>query len=251
MNKSESIANLAAALSKAQGQIKGATKDTENKFFTSKYADLASVWEACRSALSSNELSVIQVNDYEGDVGLVIVETILSHSSGEWIMGKLAMRPKDATPQSIGSCITYARRYALSAMVGVAPEDDDGNGAEGIPPGAKPFDRKAPQKTAATRETKDYNAPYVPPAPQPDPEVEKSFYEDDALLKMKECATVVELTKMFNSIPGDYRRPGTKVFTAFKDRREELMTPANDGDLTKPVAEGASDQIEQDYGIKL
>lgn len=130
MIKSEQIGKISAALSKAQGQIKGAVKDAANPFFKSKYADLASVWEACREALTANELAVTQVNDVS-DNGSVIVETMLSHSSGEYITGRLAMTPKDTSPQGIGSCITYARRYALAAIVGVAPEDDDGNVAGG------------------------------------------------------------------------------------------------------------------------
>lgn len=126
MNKSESIAALAEALAKAQGMMKGALKDVTNPYFKSKYADLSSVWEACREALSSNGLAVVQTNETDD---AVVIETVLLHSSGEWIAGRLRMIPKEPTPQGVGSCITYARRYALAAMVGVAPEDDDGNEA--------------------------------------------------------------------------------------------------------------------------
>lgn len=128
-NQSESIAALAAALAKAQGEIKGAAKDTANPFFKSKYADLASVWEACRAELTKNGLSVIQTTD-DGGNGITVVTT-LAHSSGEWIRGRLTMRPVKDDPQGVGSAITYARRYALAAIVGVAPEDDDGNAASG------------------------------------------------------------------------------------------------------------------------
>jgi hypothetical protein len=62
---------------------------------------------------------------------VVIVETMLAHSSGEWVRGKVAMKPVKNDPQGVGSCITYARRYSLAAIVGVAPEDDDGNQASG------------------------------------------------------------------------------------------------------------------------
>lgn len=130
MQQSETINELAAALAKAQGHIKGAAKDTNNPFFKSKYADLASVWEACRSALSDNGLSVVQTT--AGDnAETVTVETQLNHSSGQWIRGSLTMKPTKADPQGMGSTITYARRYALAAMVGVAPEDDDGNAGSG------------------------------------------------------------------------------------------------------------------------
>jgi hypothetical protein len=127
MQKSDSIGKLAAALSKAQGQIKGAAKDSENPFFKNKYADLTSVWEACREQLSNNELSITQLTDEAEDS--IIVETVLMHSSGEWISGRLAIKPVKADPQGVGSAITYARRYALAAIVGVAPEDDDAEAA--------------------------------------------------------------------------------------------------------------------------
>lgn len=127
--QSEQINELAAALAKAQGAIKGAAKDTANPFFKSKYADLASVWDACRTQLTANGLSVIQTMD--DSQGGVTVVTTLAHSSGQWIRGRLTMKPVKDDPQGIGSAITYARRYALAAMVGVAPEDDDGNAASG------------------------------------------------------------------------------------------------------------------------
>lgn len=126
------IGKLAAALSKAQGQMKGAAKDADNPFFKSKYADLASVWEACRKALSDNELSVTQVVD-SNETGMFL-HTILMHSSGERIEGCMPIQfSEKTTAQQIGALITYFRRYALSAIVGVAPEDDDGNEASKTP----------------------------------------------------------------------------------------------------------------------
>lgn len=119
---------LAAALSKAQGQIKGAKKDADNPFFKSKYADLASTWDACREALSANELAITQVPDMID--GILHLRTTLHHSSGETISGTMIMQLSDkANAQQLGSLITYYRRYALSAIVGIAPEDDDGNSA--------------------------------------------------------------------------------------------------------------------------
>lgn len=128
MQKSESIAALAAALSKAQADMHGAHKDKSNAYFKSRYADLMAVWDACRKPLSDNGLCVIQTTLHT-DGELVSVETTLAHSSGEWITGVLSMKPAKADPQGIGSCLTYARRYALSSIVGIAPEDDDGNAA--------------------------------------------------------------------------------------------------------------------------
>jgi len=129
MNKSESIAGLAAALAKAQGAMKGAVKDSANPFFKSKYADLASVVEAIRAAFSANGLSYIQTVE-PSDKDEVRIETTLLHASGEWIScGVLSLPVSKHDAQGFGSALTYARRYSLSAAVGVAPEDDDGNAA--------------------------------------------------------------------------------------------------------------------------
>lgn len=132
MIKSEQINELAAALAKAQAMIKGAVKDANNPFFKTQYADLTSVWDACRDALTKNGLSVIQCPE-QSDIGGIAIETTLLHSSGQFITSRYVMPVKNSSDaQAVGSAITYARRYALSAMVGVAPtDDDDGNNAAG------------------------------------------------------------------------------------------------------------------------
>jgi hypothetical protein len=127
VNHSEQINEIAAALSKAQAVIAAAVKDKTNPHYKSDYADLASVWDACRKPLTDNGLSVAQAaSTTDGRVG---VTTMLMHSSGQWLSDSLVMKPTKDDPQGVGSCITYARRYALAAMVGVAPADDDGNAA--------------------------------------------------------------------------------------------------------------------------
>ncbi len=131
MQTSDSINELAGALAKAQGEITGALKDSANPFFKSKYADLASCWDACRGPLAKNGLSVFQVPEMT-DLGLTLVTT-LAHSSGQWVRGSLPVHPKDDTPQAMGSALTYARRYALTAVVGIAQVDDDGNAASARP----------------------------------------------------------------------------------------------------------------------
>lgn len=128
MNKSESINELAAALAKAQGQMEGAKKDSENPYFKSKYADLASVVEAIRGPFAEHGLSYVQLPlPAEGD--WVQVETVLMHSSGQWISSIVDVPVAKGDAQGYGSALTYARRYGLSAICGVAPEDDDGNAA--------------------------------------------------------------------------------------------------------------------------
>lgn len=121
------IAKLAGALAKAQGQMANAVKDTQNTFFKSRYADLASCWDACRKPLADNGLAVIQLPTAQQDT--VTVTTILVHESGESIAEALTLPVKEQTPQALGSALTYARRYGLCALVGIAPEDDDAESA--------------------------------------------------------------------------------------------------------------------------
>lgn len=127
MNKSEHLNELASAVSKMQGELKPAKKDSKNPFFKSNYADLSSVTDACREALAKHGLAVTQVTS-ETEHGLVL-HTVLMHSSGQWISGEMPVRPVKNDPQGMGSALTYARRYALQAIVGVAAEDDDGEAA--------------------------------------------------------------------------------------------------------------------------
>lgn len=147
MKTSETIGELAEALAKAQGLVTGASKDAENPFFHSKYADLASIYAACRKALTDNALSVVQAPStsftgepetytYKSRSGeersgvrvptTVTVATRILHPSGEWVEAETSAMLPSADPQAVGSAITYLRRYGLAAMVGVAPEDDDG-----------------------------------------------------------------------------------------------------------------------------
>ena len=124
--QSEQINELATALSRAQGELTPAIKDNSNPFFKSKYADLSSVWEACKSPLAKNGLAIIQTMDMQN--GQSVLLTTLAHSSGQWMRSCLPILNEKGNAQGLGSAITYMRRYALSAMVGVTcDEDDDGN----------------------------------------------------------------------------------------------------------------------------
>ena len=128
MNHSESIAKLATALSIVQGKLSHAKKDSANPFFKSKYADLESVWDACRSLLAENGLCVMQ---FPGEFleGCMSLNTILAHSSGEYIKQTMEVPVTKLDPQGAGSALTYMRRYALAAVVGVVQADDDANAA--------------------------------------------------------------------------------------------------------------------------
>lgn len=129
---SENIDTISAALAKCQASIKGAEKSTDNTFFKSSYADLASCWAACRQALADNALAVVQMTDVLAD-GRLALKTKLVHSSGQWFESVYPISPIKSDPQGVGSALTYARRYSLCAIVGVAPagDDDDGEAAHG------------------------------------------------------------------------------------------------------------------------
>ena len=152
MKHSESIALLAGALAKAQLQIEPASKNATNPHFRSHYADLASIWDACRGPLNTNGLSIVQF-PCDGDVGRTGLCTMLLHSSGEYISEVVTTRSQKDDPQGLGSALTYLRRYALAAVVGVtATEDDDGNAAS-TPANAR-VNAPAPR-------------PYIPPPVSP------------------------------------------------------------------------------------
>jgi hypothetical protein len=128
MEQSEQIDKLATALAKAQSEVEGAKKDSANPHFKSKYADLASVWLACREALTKNGLAIIQ-GPGRTENGVMSMTTQLVHASGQWVRETMSIPLQKQDAQGYGSATTYARRYALAAFVGVSPEDDDGNAA--------------------------------------------------------------------------------------------------------------------------
>ena len=115
------------ALAAAQAQMGKAIKDSTNPAFRSKYADLASVMDACLPALNANGVAVYQPT-IDDDTGR-FVETILAHESGETIRCRVPLIVQKNDMQGYGSAVTYARRYGLMCMAGIAPEDDDGNAA--------------------------------------------------------------------------------------------------------------------------
>lgn len=148
MNKSESIAKLAAALVKAQRQMGNATKDAKNPFFKSKYADLNSVREAVTPPLHENGISVLQLNVYVD--GKNFVRTTLLHESGEYICSDTEIVVKEAgNPQALGSAISYARRYGLSSLLSVGADDDDGEAAMSRPSEKQSEPAKAQEKKSA------------------------------------------------------------------------------------------------------
>lgn len=145
MKKSESIKELAAALATAQGQFASAEREKTASVqmksggkYSYAYADLAAYLDVCRAPLAANGLSITQEAVTEGN--RVHVTTLLMHASGEWIESSplslaIISRGGDSVdPQAVGSAITYARRYALSAVLGMASEVDDDAAKASKPP---------------------------------------------------------------------------------------------------------------------
>lgn len=129
MKQSESLIDLASALSLAQAEMGGAVKDSNNPFFKSNYADLTSVIKALKEPFANHGLSYVQLPvTSEGGKGIG-VSTMLMHNSGQWVQSEYLLPMDKITPQGAGSAITYARRYALQAMAGIPTVDDDAEAA--------------------------------------------------------------------------------------------------------------------------
>jgi hypothetical protein len=133
VRRSASIAALAAAMAKAQAAIEDPTKNKKADAGpkTYRYADLPTVLDVVRPALSANNLAVMQFPcEFEG---VPAVTTLLAHTSGEWIETLACLRPGKMDPQGIGSALTYMRRYSLLSLCGIAADDDDEGAAASRP----------------------------------------------------------------------------------------------------------------------
>jgi hypothetical protein len=128
MKCSTQINEIVAALAKAQGTINNPGKKATNPHYKSQYADLSMGLNAIREGLSANGLAVIQSTRMWDNV--LMLDTRLAHSSGQWFEAEYPVCTLPGQPQIIGSALTYARRYSLFGLVGIAGEDDDGNAAK-------------------------------------------------------------------------------------------------------------------------
>lgn len=129
MITSEQINELATALAKAQAEIQNVVKDAKNPHFKSDYATLDAITDTVRPVFAKHGLAVVQVPTFAD--GIVTVETLVAHSSGQWIRGATGAPVTKADPQGVGSACTYLRRYSLAAIAALAQTDDDGNAASG------------------------------------------------------------------------------------------------------------------------
>jgi len=139
---SNDTAKLDEALAKAQGEIEAASKDRNNPAFKSKYADITSIWEAARPALAKHGISVTQWPIHADDTRLHIVTRIAF--KGEWIRAHFSIPVTKQDAQGYGSATTYAKRYALSAALGVVADDDDDGNAASQRPSFEPKKAAAP-----------------------------------------------------------------------------------------------------------
>jgi hypothetical protein len=167
MNKSENINELAAALAKAQGEFQNLEKNREVEVtmksggkYKFRYATFDEAVAMVRPVLSKNDLAVTQSLSIN-DAGQVVVETMLLHSSGQWINQEIPIIPDSSSPQAVGSAATYGRRYGLSAMLSLASEDDDdGNLASG---NHAVVSTREPKRQPPKRETPKAEPPAMPP----------------------------------------------------------------------------------------
>lgn len=196
--------NIAAALAAAQFQMGKALKDANNPHFRSKYADLSSVTGACMPALNANGIAVVQPL-HTDETGRYIATRFI-HTSGETLETIIPIIVGKNDMQGLGSAITYARRYGLMAMAGIAPEDDDGNAA------AQSLVNNQPDETRAPPRQPDAGA------------VEAAIgYLDDA-------DTLDELAARWGNIPKDMQRV-PDVISAKNRLKGELQAAPKSPDL--------------------
>ena len=120
--------NIATALAKAQMEMGKALKSSSNPHFKSKYADLASVMDACMPALNAHGIAVISPTG-EDEYGRFVETRFIHGESGEGLSCRVPLLVSKNDMQGFGSAVTYGRRYGLMSLAGIAPEDDDGNAA--------------------------------------------------------------------------------------------------------------------------
>lgn len=232
----EGRTQLFVAYAKAQAEMGEVYKRVNNTFFNSQYADLSAVLDAVRPAFSSNGLAIIQSPSFDGEV--VSVETIITHIGGGWLRSVLSMKPMKADPQGIGSATTYAKRYAILSLAGVAPEgeDDDGNAASAN--GSKPEPGK--------RFTKELERPEEgqPVARKSSAQAKKDGDWDVILKELAEQRTLDELlawaksrSKMIKALP---RKWFDEVEIKYLDRKNELAAAEDNRSQTEPSAQTAA-----------
>ena len=201
--QSSGIGKLAEALAKAQAEMSAAKKDAKNPFFKSDYATLHSCLEAGNPSLNKNGLCVTQLPG--ADNGTVLVETILMHTSGQFIKSRLSVKPQKTDPQALGSCLTYLRRYSYSAIIGQGTADDDSEAAMSRPDAGKP---KATQKKVASTpppkakpaDMKKFLEAVTPIAEKMGPEIFDAFLTEYGIKSLEELKTREAQTDFYGKL---------------------------------------------------
>jgi len=211
---SDSTAKIDAAMVKVQGKVHGAVKDSVNPHFKSKYADLSSVWDACRDALTSEGVSVTQWPVHSSD-NMVHMVTRLAHD-GEWLMAEFGLPADKASAHGYGSAVTYLRRFCLASAVGVVSDDDDGNAAsQGASRPAFQQSREAPRQEAPPQNQTKPSAGYPVISKELRAKDENARIEHDNFMDFGEgetnkgrretfIATLVTVAKNLGIKPGPY-----------------------------------------------
>jgi hypothetical protein len=224
---------ISAALVKAQKAFGPALKTSSNPHFRSKYADLSVCVEAVIDGLNNNGIFLMQPTHLCEDG--VIVETLFIHESGEQMSaGKLHVPAGKQDPQGYGSALTYARRYALMAACGIAPEDDDGNGASkkptAPPPSAPPKPPAPPVKPPAKSEGKAGNWQLtIRTSPDATPTDYINIVSEATVIAIEQAQTkddVMEIYRVNKSIFEKVKEIDPSchqdLLDAFKARKEQL-----------------------------
>jgi hypothetical protein len=190
--------SIAAALAAAQAEMGKALKQANNPHFRSKYADLGAVMDACLPALNRNGIALIQPTI--DDDGGRYVKTVLLHASGETLECRVPLIVQKNDMQGYGSAVTYARRYGLMCMAGIAPEDDDGNAAAKAAPSDDVTERPRQQ------------------ARQPD----MKGAADHAQAALANADSVEQLEAIYRDLPAGVKALPEVIGTA-KNRKAELQ----------------------------
>ena len=210
--------SIYSALAAAQTAMGPALKESANPAFKSRYADLANVMAACMPALNANGIAVIQPTVDEENQRYV--KTILAHESGETLECRVPLIVGKNDMQGYGSAVTYARRYGLMCMAGIAPEDDDGNAAAKSPP---IVERNNPPRDTG-------------PTDAPDPRAEFEAAVSQAVRGIGREPNHDSLSEMFKDL---YRRQRSvaddpRVIKA-KDDRKAALQPKPNADLADEI----------------
>jgi len=225
MNSSDDIKELAAALVEAQKKIDHARREStaqtgKDGSRTYRYADLASTWNACREPLTAAGLAIVQTTRL-GE-GAHVLLTRLVHTSGQWIESETPILNRENNPQSFGSALTYSRRYALAAIVGVASDDDDGQGA--MRQGGAPSGDRYPQQQASRAKTSPAanDGPIDPAFVALAAEMKKGVHELGDISLFRDFVGQVDAAKLPPSLLEDVRAEIVVAGVKFAVEEEDL-----------------------------